>query len=69
MKPVVEFQPHTRMTPVEALGREARNSDQYADVLIIGVSNNGELIIRSSEMNREKAVFMTLKALRWAEGD
>ena len=69
MKPYVELNPHTRMTPTEALAREARNADEYKQVVIVGVNNQDELIIRSSELSREQAVFMILKALRWAEGD
>ena len=65
----VELPPHVRMTPAECLGREARNHADYAEVIVIGVKPNGELISRSSEMTRERAVFMLLKALRWAEGD
>lgn len=64
----VELLPHARMTPGECLGREARHADTYSDVLVVGYDKDGDLVVRSSCMTRERAHFLAAQAMRWANG-
>jgi hypothetical protein len=55
---VVSLPTHNRMTPQEALALSSR--EQWENVLICGFHvDNGELIIRSSHMTREFALWIT----------
>ena len=63
-----ELLPHERMTPEQCLGREARHAKEYSDVLIVGYNTDGELVLRSSQMTRERAHFLAAQAMRWANG-
>jgi len=59
----------TNMTVEQALHSalvDAKDGN-IQDVIIIGYDENGELYIRSSELNCAQAMFMANKAMRWAE--
>ena len=55
----------TKLTPDMALD-DAKNYD-LSDVMVIGYQD-GELVVRSSEMSRAEAVFMLLAAIDHARG-
>lgn len=42
--------------------------EELTDVLIIGYNAAGDLYIRSSRLTRAQALFLCMKAVRWAEG-
>ncbi len=56
-----------KMTPEQALNYVLQEGD-FKDVLIIGYDKDGDLIIRSSAMTREQALFMSMKAQEYAMG-
>ncbi len=67
---LVELGPHSNMTPEECLTLCARNHQEYADVIVIGIDpTTGEIFLRSSEMGQHTAVFYLLKALDQARDD
>ncbi len=56
-----------KMTPEQALKYVLQEGD-LEDVLIVGYDKDGELVIRSSAMTREQALFMSVKAQEHAMG-
>lgn len=65
---VIQLNAHENMTPSECLSYAARNADDYQDVIIIGVDQDGRVMMNSSHMTREFAVFVLLEALDKARG-
>ena len=61
MKNILTFPASTTMTPLQALlsALEFANDDNLTDVLIIGYNAKGDLIVRSSEMSRQDALWLT----------
>lgn len=54
---VVDLGPHERMTPAEALATASR--EEWDNVFICGFhADSGELVIRSSHMSREFALWI-----------
>ncbi len=62
---VITLPPSTNYSAKQAL-ESALNSNDLTDVLIVGYDADGDLFIRSSQMTRAEAVFMTEKAKNWA---
>jgi hypothetical protein len=62
-KEVIRLPASEHYTPIQAL-QSVLNED-LDDVLVIGYDKSGELIIRSSKMNRADALFMIEKARDW----
>ena len=56
-----------KMMPEQALNYTLQEGN-LTDVLIIGYGEDGELVIRSSAMSREQALFMSVKAQEHAMG-
>jgi len=69
MTNLLRLPPATTMTCEQALQSALvdAESKHLQDVLIIGYDEDGDLFIRSSRMTCAEAMFMTNKALRWAE--
>lgn len=54
---VVELNPHERMTPEEALAKCSR--EEWDKIVIVGFHHgNNELIVRSSHISRETALWI-----------
>lgn len=64
MNKVLSLPATTTFTPEQALN-SALSLDMQ-DVLIIGYDQDGELVIRSSRMNRMDALWLLEKAKSWA---
>ncbi len=60
------FPAHSRLTVQQALGTVADLT--LTDVLVIGYNEEGSLIVRSSEMTREAALWLLEKAKLHALG-
>lgn len=60
MKNVLAFPASTSMTPMQALlsALEFANNDNMQDVLIIGYDGEGQLLVRSSRMDRKDALWL-----------
>lgn len=60
MKNILSFPPTTTMTPQQALlsALEFANNDNLQDVLIVGYDGAGELLVRSSRMDRKDALWL-----------
>lgn len=60
MKNILSFPPTTTMTPQQALLSvlEFANNDNLQDVLIVGYDGAGELLVRSSRMDRKDALWL-----------
>lgn len=66
---VIQLNAHENMTPEQCLSYAARNAEDYDDVIIVGVDKiSGQVILNSSHMSREFAVFILLEALDQARG-
>lgn len=61
---IVGFPTSTAFQPEQALHSALQL--QPSEVLIIGIDKDGDLIIRSSHMTREKAAFLAYRAFLWA---
>ena len=60
MKTVLPFPATDTMTPKQALqsAMAFADNDDLQDVLIVGYNSDGELLIRSSRMDRKDALWM-----------
>lgn len=60
MKNILSFPATTTMTPQQALlsALEFANNDNLQDVLIVGYDGAGELLVRSSRMDRKDALWL-----------
>lgn len=60
MKNVLAFPATTTMTPTQALlsALEFANNDNMQDVLIVGYDGDGQLLVRSSRMDRKDALWL-----------
>jgi len=58
----------TTFTPRQALlsAMEFADNDNLQDVLIVGYDGNGELIVRSSRMDRKDALWLAELLRNWA---
>lgn len=63
MASLIQLNPHENMTVKQALGYAERNADEYQDVLIVGYDQDGALLIRSSVISRNDALFLLLEAI------
>lgn len=54
------------MTADQAL-QNALDTNEFADVLIIGYNKDGALMVRSSRLSCAEALFLANKAARYAE--
>jgi hypothetical protein len=68
MADLIQLSPHANMSVQEALEFSARNHEEYQDVLIVGFDQDGRLMMRSSHVSRELAVFLLLEAIDHARG-
>ena len=61
MKNVLAFPATTTMTPQQALlsALDFANNDNLQDVLVVGYDGDGELIIRSSRIDRKDALWLS----------
>ena len=59
------------MTPQQALfsALEFANNDNLKDVLVVGYDGDGELIIRSSRMDRRDALWLSEQLRLYALGN
>lgn len=55
MGDVLEIGPNTNMTVEECLEFCRRTHRDYQDVMVIGYDHSGNLVVRSSAMNRQAA--------------
>ena len=64
---VIALPASSSYTPEQALRSALMklDDDGLADVLILGYDNNGELFIRSSNMSRADALWITEQAKQW----
>jgi hypothetical protein len=71
MKNVLAFPATTTMTPQQALlsALEFANNDNLKDVLVVGYDGDGELIIRSSRMDRKDALWLSEQLRLYALGN
>lgn len=60
MTVVKAFPAHSRLTVQQALG--VASELELTDVLLVGYNEEGALVIRSSEMTRETALWLLEKA-------
>ena len=60
MNNILNFPPSTTMTPKQALESVLvfADNDNLQDVLIVGYDGDGDLVVRSSRMNRKDALWM-----------
>lgn len=66
---VIQLTAHENMTPEECLAYASRNAVDYDDVIVVGVAKDGgHVMLNSSHMTREFAVFILLEALDQARG-
>ena len=58
-------------TPMQALlsALEFANHDNLKDVLVVGYDGDGDLIVRSSRMDRKDALWLSEQLRRYAMGD
>jgi len=70
MKNVLAFPATITMTPQQALlsALEFANNDNLQDVLVIGYDGDGELVIRSSRMDRKDALWVSEQLRIYALG-
>lgn len=64
MNKVVGFPPSATFTPEQALNSALQLNP--TDVICVGYGEDGRLIIRSSKMSRQDAVFLLAMATKWA---
>ena len=71
MKNVLAFPATTTMTPQQALlsALDFANNDNLQDVLVVGYDGDGELIIRSSRMDRKDALWLSEQLRLYALGN
>lgn len=71
MKNVVAFPATDTMTPEQALlsALEFAKNDNMQDVLVVGYDGDGELIVRSSRMDRKDALWLSEHLRKYALGD
>lgn len=71
MKNVLAFPATATMTPQQALlsALEFANNDNLQDVLVVGYDGDGELLVRSSRMDRKDALWLSEQLRRYALGD
>lgn len=67
MNKVLPFPAATTMTPQQAL--DSAKALEPMDVLVIGYDQNGELLVRSSRMDRKDALWLVEAAKRYVTGD
>ena len=60
---IIKLGPHERMTPEEALASAAQ--EQWQDIIVVGyhVNNPTEIMMQTSHMNRETALWI----VEWAK--
>lgn len=68
MNNVMHFPPTTTMTPRQALlsALEFAENDRLQDVLVVGYDDDGDLVIRSSRMDRKDALWLSEMLRRYA---
>jgi len=68
MKNILSFPASTTMTPEQALNSmlEFTRTDNLQDVLCVGYDAEGNLIVRSSRMDRRDALWMAEMMRLWA---
>lgn len=68
---VLPFPPTTTMTPRQALlsALEMAENDDLQDVLVVGYDGDGDLVIRSSRMDRKDALWLAEMLRRYALDD
>ena len=61
MSKVTELPASTTMTPRQALlsALGFADNDNLTEVLIVGYDSDGDLVVRSSRMNRQDALWLT----------
>jgi len=71
MKNILAFPATTTMTPQQALlsALEFANTDNLQDVLVVGYDRYGELLVRSSRMDRRDALWLSEQLRKHALGD
>lgn len=70
MKNVIALPASTTMTPEQALlsALEFAKNDNLQDVLIVGYDGDGELLIRSSRLDRKDALWFAEQLRNYALG-
>ena len=70
MKNVIAFPATDTMTPEQALlsALEFAKNDNMQDVLVVGYDGAGELIVRSSRMDRKDALWLSEQLRKYALG-
>lgn len=68
MAEVVHLGAHDRMTVADCVGVVSREAPAWKDILVLGYDEDGELVVRSSHLERKEAVWLLLEALDWARG-
>ena len=65
---ITSLPPTTTFTPRQALlsAMEFSDNDNLQDVLIVGYDGEGELIVRSSRMDRKDALWLAELLRNWA---
>lgn len=66
---VYHLQPTTTMTVEQALASVVKEQDQLSDVLIVGYNLEGELYVRSSRLDRAKALWLAKMLEKWCLGE
>lgn len=71
MKNVLAFPATVTMTPRQALlsALTFADEDNLQDVLVVGYDGDGELLIRSSRMDRKDALWLSEQLRQYALGD
>jgi len=71
MKNVLAFPATTTMTPKQALlsALELANNDNLQDVLVVGYDGDGDLLVRSSRMDRKDALWLSEQLRLYALGN
>ncbi len=71
MKNVIAFPATDTMTPEQALlsAIEFAKNDNMQDVLVVGYDGDGELIVRSSRMDRKDALWLAEQLRKYAIGE
>lgn len=68
MADVVQLDPHVNMTVEECISYCQREQEEYQDVIMVAYDADGELIVRSSKMSREGALWLLMEAVDHARG-
>lgn len=65
---VIELGAHENMTVTECLDLCRREAGGYQDVMVLAYGPDGDLVVRSSAMDRKDALWMLTAAVQHATG-